>query len=66
MNNTMAIRLRDLKRLLSVLVVFLGVAAILAGYYLVFFWTNGNLREVVAQRVYRSGQPSMGKEGNDP
>ncbi len=59
MSDTMAIRLRDLKRLISVLVVFFGVVAVLVGYFLVFYWTKGNFREVVAQKVYRSAQPML-------
>jgi len=45
------------KRPGGMLVVFLLVA-VAGGYYVAFFTAKGNFREVVPQKVYRSGQPS--------
>lgn len=57
MNNVKTIKSSSLRRLRSVLLVFLWVAVPL-GYYLVFFVVRANFREVVPQKVYRSAQPS--------
>ncbi len=57
MNNVKTPGSAKSKRLQRMLTVFL-VVTIPAGYYLFFFMARANLREVVAQKVYRSGQPS--------
>lgn len=57
MNNAKPAGSSRLKWLRNVLVVFL-VVVIPIGYYLFFFVSKANFREVVAQKVYRSAQPS--------
>jgi len=47
----------ELKKPRGVFFVFLLVGVI-SGYYGLFFAARGNFREVVPQKVYRSGQPS--------
>jgi protein tyrosine phosphatase (PTP) superfamily phosphohydrolase (DUF442 family) len=58
MTHSRSIRFSDLKQLFITLAVYFALVAVLAGYYLVFFGTRGNLHEVVSRKVYRSAQPS--------
>ena len=58
MTHSRSIRFSDIKQLFVALFVYFALIAVLAGYYLVFFATWGNLHEVVSRKVYRSAQPS--------
>ncbi len=57
MDRFKVVSLSKLKRLpWWMLIIFLIATA--CGYYIVFFKVMGNFREVVPQKVYRSGQPA--------
>lgn len=58
LNSTKTIKSIYIKRLFLVLVILFVILAISTIYYLVSFVANGNFREVVSQKVYRSAQPS--------
>ncbi len=55
---------RDLAFTCYVLTAFFAVISVLVAYYMILLWGQGNFREVVPQKVYRSGQCSASKLRN--